>query len=135
MRFYDSAFAIILQDDLILLVKARDKENWQLPGGRLEPGESSADALIREVQEETGLDAAPRRLTGTYRREDGTVARIYETRARGTLIAPRGEIVALRWVSISDAKEMVSASTRKRIVEGLALILAPTAGGGKGPTV
>jgi len=134
MRFYDSAFAIILQDDLILLVKARDKENWQLPGGRLEPGESSANALIREVQEETGLDAAPRRLTGTYRREDGTVARIYETRARGTLSAPRGEIVALRWVSIPDAKEMVSASTRKRIVEGLALILAPAAGGGKGPS-
>jgi 8-oxo-dGTP diphosphatase len=131
MRFYDSAFAIILQDELILLVKAREKENWQLPGGRLEPGESSTDALIREVLEETGLDADPRRLTGSYRREDGTIARIYETRARGTLSAPRGEIVALRWVSIHDAKEMVSASTRKRIVEGLAKILAPA--GGKHP--
>jgi len=134
MRFTDSAFAIILQDDHLLLVKARDKEHWQLPGGRLEPGESSADALIREVQEETGLDAAPRRLTGTYRREDGTVARIYETRARGSLSAPRGEIVALRWVPVSEAKAMVSASTRKRIVEGLARILSPAAGGGKGPT-
>jgi 8-oxo-dGTP diphosphatase len=133
MRLQDSAFAIILQDDLLLLVKAHQKENWQLPGGRHEPGESSADALIREVQEETGLDAEPRRLTGTYRRSDGTVARIYETRARGTLSEPRGEIVALRWVSIAEAKEMVSASTRKRLVEGLARILA-TAAGGKGPT-
>lgn len=128
MSLRDSAFAIILRDDLLLLVKARAKENWQLPGGRLEPGESSADALIREVLEETGLDADPRRMTGTYRREDGTVARIYETRAKGKLCGPRGEILAQRWVSIQDAKEMVSASTRKRIVEGLAKILTTAAG-------
>jgi len=129
MRLRDSAFAIILHDDRILLVKARAKENWQLPGGRLESGESSADALIREVLEETGLDAEPRRLTGSYRREDGTMARIYEARAKGTLCGARGEILAQRWVSIQDAKEMVSASTRKRIVEGLAKILATAAQG------
>ena len=129
MRLRDSAFAIILHDDHILLVKARAKENWQLPGGRLEPGESSADALIREVLEETGLDADPRRITGTYRREDGTVARIYETRTKGRLCGPRGEILAQRWVSIQEAKDMVSASTRKRIVEGLAKILTTAAGG------
>src|SRR5579872_7061049 len=132
MRLQDSAFAIILQDDHLLLVKARDKENWQLPGGRQEPGESSTDALIREVLEETGLDADPRRLTGTYRREDGTAARVYETRAKGTLCGPRGEILAQRWVSIQEAKEMVSASTRKRVVEGLAKILS-TAANGKAP--
>ncbi len=129
MRLRDSAFAIILHGDSILLVKARAKENWQLPGGRLEAGESSTDALIREVLEETGLDAEPRRLTGSYRREDGTVARIYETRAKGSLCGARGEILAQRWVSISEAKEMVSLSTRKRIVEGLAKILAPASGG------
>jgi 8-oxo-dGTP diphosphatase len=129
MRLYDSAFAIILHDERILLVKARAKENWQLPGGRLEPGESSAEALIREVLEETGLDADPRRITGTYRREDGTIARVYETRARGRLSGARGEILEQRWVSIRDAKEMVSASTRKRIIEALAKILAPAAGG------
>src|SRR5882672_9481188 len=115
MRLYDSSFAIILHDEQILLVKARAKENWQLPGGRLEPGETSAEALIREVLEETGLDADPRRLTGSYRREDGTIARVYETRARGRLSGARGEILEQRWVSIRDAKEMVSASTRKRI--------------------
>jgi 8-oxo-dGTP diphosphatase len=125
MRFRDSAFALILQEELLLLVKARAKEHWQLPGGRLEPGESSADALIREVLEETGLDAEPRRLTGSYRRDDGTIARIYETRAKGTPTTPRGEIIALRWVTIHEAKNMVSAGTRKRIVEGLAKILAP----------
>src|SRR3954465_3527817 len=124
MRLRDSAFAIILHARLILLVKAREKENWQLPGGRLEAGETPHQALTREVHEETGLEAAPVRLTGTYRREDGTVARVYEARARGRLAGPRREIVAQRWVSIRQALDMVGSGTRRRLMEGLARIFA-----------
>jgi len=126
MRLRDSAFAIILHARQILLVKARQKDNWQLPGGRLEAGETPHQALTREVHEETGLNAAPLRLTGTYRREDGTVARVYEARARGRLAGARREIVAQRWVSIRKAKDMVGSSTRKRLLEGLARIFAPS---------
>lgn len=41
----------------ILLIRARDLRNqpvWTLPKGALNPGESSADAAVREVREETG---------------------------------------------------------------------------------
>jgi 8-oxo-dGTP diphosphatase len=124
MRLRDSAFAIILHARQILLVKARQKENWQLPGGRLEAGETPHQALTREVHEETGLEAAPVRLTGTYRREDGTVARVYEVRARGRLAGARREIVAQRWVSIRQALDMVGSGTRRRLMEGLARIFA-----------
>jgi 8-oxo-dGTP diphosphatase len=124
MRLRDSSFAIILQARQILLVKARAKDNWQLPGGRLEAGETPHQALTREVREETGLHAAPGRLTGSYRREDGTVARVYEARARGRLAGARREIVAQRWVSIREAKEMVGSATRKRLLEGLARIFS-----------
>lgn len=37
---------------------------WELPGGRLNPGEGTARALVREVQEETGLYVVPGRLLG-----------------------------------------------------------------------
>lgn len=124
MRLRDSSFAIIVHHNHVLLVKARAKENWQLPGGRLEPGETPQQALLREVHEETGLEGHAVRMTGAYRRADGTVARVYEVRARGRLSKARGEIVDHRWVSIREAKEMVSSSTRKRLVEGLARILA-----------
>ena len=120
MERRDSAFAIILHSRHILLVKARDKSNWQLPGGRLEPGETPAQAVIREVREETGLSARVGRLTGRYRREDGSVVRVYAVRARGKLAGAREEIVEQRWVRIRVAKEMVGQHTRRRLVEGVA---------------
>jgi 8-oxo-dGTP diphosphatase len=120
MESRDSAFAIILHSRYILLVKARDKSNWQLPGGRLEPGETPAQAVIREVKEETGLRARVGRLTGRYLREDGSVVRVYAVRARGKLAGAREEIVEQRWVRIREAKEMVGQHTRRRLVEGVA---------------
>ena len=121
----DSAFAIILHSRHVLLVKARDKNNWQLPGGRIEPGETPVDAVVREVKEETGLRALVGRLTGRYRREDGSVVRVYAARARGKLAGAREEILEQRWVRIREAKEMVSQNTRRRLVEGVARMVSP----------
>jgi 8-oxo-dGTP diphosphatase len=58
-----TAGAIILQNGRILLVK-RDNTRvfngfWSLPGGRLNTGEDAAEAVKREIKEETNLDIAP----------------------------------------------------------------------------
>ena len=53
----------------ILLVK-RDtvpfKGYWALPGGRMEPGETVEQTIVREVKEETGLDVTIVRKIGEY---------------------------------------------------------------------
>jgi 8-oxo-dGTP diphosphatase len=50
----------------ILLIRRGDGGGWSLPGGVMEPGERLDQCLIREVQEETGLDVEPVRLIGVY---------------------------------------------------------------------
>jgi 8-oxo-dGTP diphosphatase len=50
----------------ILLQQRRDNGKWNLPGGIIEPGEEPADAIIREVFEETGLHVIPERIAGVY---------------------------------------------------------------------
>lgn len=53
--------AVIVRDGMALIVRRAndpDRGEWSIPGGRLELGESLADAVVREVREETGLDVA-----------------------------------------------------------------------------
>ncbi len=58
--------AAIMRDGQILLTKREDFEVWCLPGGHVDPGESIAQAAIREAREETGLEVRLTRLVGVY---------------------------------------------------------------------
>ena len=65
-----TATAIIpFPEDKILLVK-RDtvpfKGYWALPGGRMDPGETVEQTVVRESKEETGLDVQVVRVVGEY---------------------------------------------------------------------
>lgn len=49
---------ILVEDDCVLLVEEvlRERSHWNLPGGKLEYGETIGEGLKREMREETGLD-------------------------------------------------------------------------------
>lgn len=47
--------AAIFDGDRLLLVRARGEGRWSLPGGWATPGETPSQALVREVEEETGI--------------------------------------------------------------------------------
>ena len=62
--------ALIVDDDgaLLLVIEtgAGKQGKWSLPAGKVEPGESAVDTMIREVWEETGLDVEPVDIVGFY---------------------------------------------------------------------
>lgn len=55
----------LIEDDRGRLLACRRPDNkhlagkWEFPGGKLEPGESPADALVRELREELGITVEP----------------------------------------------------------------------------
>lgn len=55
---------------LLLVRRANEpgRGQWSLPGGRVEPGESDASAVARELHEETGLEVLAGSLVGSVQR-------------------------------------------------------------------
>lgn len=77
-----AAYAVILRDGEILLSRLAESvtpdELWTLPGGGLDHGEDPRDAVVREIREETGLDAMV-----------GETARVYSAHLPGVWRAGR----------------------------------------------
>lgn len=65
--------AILDENGRVLLTRRTDNGQWCLPGGRMESGESAAEACEREVFEETGLNVQVKRLVGVYSHPDQLV--------------------------------------------------------------
>lgn len=56
-KFHHLARGIFIQNNKVLLAKAKGYPNTFLPGGHVEIGESAKEALIREIMEELGIDS------------------------------------------------------------------------------
>ena len=100
---------------MLLILRGHEpgKGLWSIPGGRIEPGESDAQAVVREVREETGLRVTCGRLLGSAELP-GLAGAVIEVRDYLALLVPgaRAEAVAgddaaaVRWVSDTEADAM-----------------------------
>jgi 8-oxo-dGTP diphosphatase len=64
--FRIGVYAVIFEQERVLLAHRRDIDWWNLPGGGMEPDETVEEAMRREVCEETGLEVEVERLIGVY---------------------------------------------------------------------
>lgn len=99
-----SVTVFVRDGDRLLMGRHDDLNTWVVPGGALEPGEVPADAAVREVKEETGLDV---RLTGLYG--------VYGGGAHNRIVYPNGDVVD--YVAIVFDAEVVGGVLPERTEE------------------
>jgi 8-oxo-dGTP diphosphatase len=128
--------AVIKDDEGRLLLIKRGHEPsaglWSLPGGRIEPGETDAEALVREMREETGLEIEAGHLLGTVQRpgRQGTVIDIrdYTATVIGGTLRPGDDAADARWVSTGELDTLPLTDGLVEALTGWG-ILSPPVGG------
>ena len=83
---------------------------WSIPGGRIEPGETDAEAVVREMIEETGLTVEVGRLIGRVQRPglNGAVIDIrdYAATVTGGTLRAGDDAADARWVASGDLESL-----------------------------
>jgi mutator protein MutT len=115
--------ALVVDDERLLLVRRGHGPaagEWSVPGGRVEPGETVQEAVVRELVEETGLEGVCGELVGWVERigEDHhfVILDFAVTLLEARDPTPGDDAAEARWVPLWDVAEMA-------LVDGLAEFL------------
>ena len=106
-----AAGGVVLRDGCVLLVHRARYDDWTLPKGKLDAGESWQEAARREVEEETGLDCHAGDEVGRTFYVDGRgrdkEVRYYRMEPSGEPVA-QNEVDEVRWVPLDEAGGLLS---------------------------
>ncbi|MFC9895152.1 NUDIX domain-containing protein [Nocardia sp. NPDC127579] len=108
-RTLTSVAWLCVEDGRLLAVRTQGRDAFYLPGGKPEPGETLARALVREVREEVGVRLAEHAITpevtitAPAHGRPGTLVEMHCFRAPGHgRPAPAAEIAEMAWLGPED---------------------------------
>ena len=109
-----------------------DGLRWSLPKGHVESGETLAETAVREVAEETGIEARVRRRLGIVRYTFTSAGRRIHKQVHHFLLDAIGgelsdadvEVAAVRWASLGELPDLLEFPAERRLVRKAAAILA-----------
>ena len=108
----------------VLLVHRPRYDDWTLPKGKLELGESHADGARREVEEETGLRCAlgPELVSTSYtdRRQRPKTVRYWAMTPVSGRFTPTAEVDEVRWLGLDAAARLLTYDRDRAVLDALA---------------
>lgn len=112
--------AVVAPDGRVLVVRRRDNDQWEPPGGVLELEETLEDGLRREVLEETGLVVQPVALTGVYKNMTRhIVALVFRATVVEGIPHPTEETSDVRWMTPDEVREHLDEAFAVRLIEAM----------------
>jgi 8-oxo-dGTP diphosphatase len=110
---------------LVLVVHRPKYDDWTLPKGKLDVGESHEAAARREVLEETGLRCrlGAELATTTYRDRFGRPKRVryWDMQVTGGAFVPNREVDEIRWVDLATAERLLSYPRDRDVLTSLSV--------------
>jgi ADP-ribose pyrophosphatase YjhB (NUDIX family) len=113
-----SVNVVVINDaDEILMIRRTDNDNWAIPGGAIDLGESVAQAAVRETIEESGIECEITGIIGIYSdpkhvilyTSNGEVRQEFSIVLTARLLhgepTPSSESSEVRWVPVSEVRD------------------------------
>jgi len=111
-RHVRAAGGVVVREGQVALVHRPKYDDWALPKGKLDPGESWEDAALREVHEETGYRCALREELGPVEYIDPKgrpkTVRYWRMDVLEGEFEPNAEVDELRWLGVDDPLECLT---------------------------
>jgi 8-oxo-dGTP diphosphatase len=119
---------IVVKGGSVLMVRRKRREGelrWNFPGGSIEPGEDDAQAVVREVQEETGVTCLPEKRLGQRQHPDSGVEIAYwlcKWLQGDPRVMEKGKADRAQWILADQVEELVTSDLSSAIRQELVRI-------------